>query len=130
MKIIPDFLQNFKIPWKSVLTSMPVIAFVLTHMLNSYGFLLLSLNVPRFLREAMHINMNEVRAITYIYILVYKLPYHIPYSLISLVDWLPFISTISGQFPLQVDLCAKLFLCGASHSIKAKYVSSYIVYLL
>lgn len=62
MKIELDFLQNFKIPWKSVLTSMPVFAFVLTHILNSYGFLMLSMNMPRFLREAMHINMNEVGA--------------------------------------------------------------------
>ncbi|KAH8402685.1 hypothetical protein KR215_005963 [Drosophila sulfurigaster] len=47
-------------PWRSLLTSAPVYAFVFTHVFHNYGFLLLSLNVPRFMSEAMQFNMKEI----------------------------------------------------------------------
>lgn len=57
---VPQTPQHFRTPWKSLLTSMPVYAFVLTHVFHNYGFLMLSLNVPRFMREAMQFNMKEI----------------------------------------------------------------------
>ncbi|ALC45930.1 CG7091 [Drosophila busckii] len=55
-----DATQNFSIPWTALLTSMPVYAFVLTHIFHSYGFLLVALVLPRFMREAMQYNMKEI----------------------------------------------------------------------
>ncbi|KAH8358821.1 hypothetical protein KR093_002699 [Drosophila rubida] len=53
-------VSHFGTPWRSLLTSAPVYAFVFTHVFHNYGFLLLSLNVPRFMSEAMQFNMKEI----------------------------------------------------------------------
>ncbi|TDG48363.1 hypothetical protein AWZ03_005108 [Drosophila navojoa] len=52
--------QNLSLPWRSLLTSPPVLAFVLTHVFHNYTFLLFSLIIPRFMREAMQLNMKEI----------------------------------------------------------------------
>ncbi|KAH8383765.1 hypothetical protein KR009_010402 [Drosophila setifemur] len=52
--------QVANIPWRSLLSSLPTIAFVLTHMFHTYTFLVLSLEMPRFMREAMELDMREV----------------------------------------------------------------------
>ncbi|XP_023034047.1 sialin [Drosophila willistoni] len=53
-------LQHLAIPWRSLLTSVPVYAFILTHIFHNYGYLLLSLVMPRFMREAMQFSLAEV----------------------------------------------------------------------
>ncbi|KAH8417615.1 hypothetical protein KR222_002817 [Zaprionus bogoriensis] len=52
--------QHVNIPWKCLLTSMPVYAFVLTHVFHNYGFLVLAQNLPRFMREAMRFDMQQI----------------------------------------------------------------------
>ncbi|XP_030559335.1 sialin [Drosophila novamexicana] len=52
--------QHLRIPWRSLLTSLPVYAFVLTHVFHNYTFLVLSLVMPRFMREAMQFNLKEI----------------------------------------------------------------------
>ncbi|EDW14393.1 sialin [Drosophila mojavensis] len=52
--------QHLSLPWRSLLTSLPVHAFVLTHVFHNYTFLLFSLIMPRFMSEAMQLNMKEI----------------------------------------------------------------------
>ncbi|XP_017040221.1 sialin [Drosophila ficusphila] len=52
--------QVLRVPWKSLLTSPYVYGFVLTHMFHTYTFLVLSLVMPRFMREAMEFDLQEV----------------------------------------------------------------------
>lgn len=52
--------QHLRIPWRSLLTSVPVYAFVLTHVFHNYTFLIFSLLMPRFMSEAMQFNMKEI----------------------------------------------------------------------
>ncbi|EDV93258.1 sialin [Drosophila grimshawi] len=52
--------QHLSIPWRSLLTSVPVYAFMLTHVFHNCGFLVFSLIMPRFMQEAMQFNMKEI----------------------------------------------------------------------
>ncbi|XP_050744630.1 sialin [Drosophila biarmipes] len=49
-----------RVPWKKLLMAPPAYAFVLTHMFHTYTFLILSLLMPRFMREAMEFDLREV----------------------------------------------------------------------
>ncbi|XP_030384528.1 sialin-like [Scaptodrosophila lebanonensis] len=48
------------IPWRAVLTSIPVHAFVLTHAFNNYGYIMLALLMPRILHESMNFKLKDV----------------------------------------------------------------------
>ncbi|EDV30117.1 uncharacterized protein Dana_GF19301 [Drosophila ananassae] len=48
------------VPWRSLIHSRPVYAFMLTHLFHCYTFLMLSTWLPRFLLEAMQLNLRQV----------------------------------------------------------------------
>ncbi|KAH8324078.1 hypothetical protein KR067_000333, partial [Drosophila pandora] len=48
------------VPWRSLIRSRPVYAFMLTHLFHCYTFLMLSTWLPRFLLEAMQLNLRQV----------------------------------------------------------------------
>ncbi|XP_037732899.1 sialin isoform X1 [Drosophila subpulchrella] len=52
--------QVLRVPWKKLLTAPSAYAFVLTHMFHNYTFLIISLLMPRFMREAMELDLREV----------------------------------------------------------------------
>ncbi|XP_030370711.1 sialin [Scaptodrosophila lebanonensis] len=54
----PPKVRN--IPWTSILTSLPVHAFILTHAFHNYGYIVLALLMPRILRESMQFTLKEV----------------------------------------------------------------------
>ncbi|XP_016976642.1 sialin [Drosophila rhopaloa] len=56
----PQKQQVLRVPWKSLLTSPPTFAFVLTHMFHTYTFLVIALLMPRFMREAMEFDLGKV----------------------------------------------------------------------
>ncbi|CAD6995279.1 sialin [Ceratitis capitata] len=47
------------IPWKNILTSAPVYAFILTHVFHSYGIIVFTMMLPRFLKEALGFSLSE-----------------------------------------------------------------------
>lgn len=77
--------------------------------------------LPRFLREAMHLDMQEVHnGSTFVFddwLILFLFS----------ADWLRLVGTISWRIPVEVDLCIKLFLCGETHGSFTHCVSSYIV---
>ncbi|KAH8292145.1 hypothetical protein KR054_006311 [Drosophila jambulina] len=52
--------QVLSVPWKSLMTALPAYAFVLTHVFHCYIFLMITLQTPRFMREAMEYDLDEV----------------------------------------------------------------------
>ncbi|SPP87948.1 sialin [Drosophila guanche] len=52
--------SQLSVPWRHLLTSLPVYAFILTHIFHNCTFLVLSVVMPRFMREAMQFNLHEV----------------------------------------------------------------------
>ncbi|XP_067618260.1 sialin [Eurosta solidaginis] len=51
--------KSHRIPWKDILTCVPVYAFILTHVLHSFGIMIFSLMLPRFLKEALGLSISE-----------------------------------------------------------------------
>uniref|UniRef100_A0A1I8NQL2 Major facilitator superfamily (MFS) profile domain-containing protein n=1 Tax=Stomoxys calcitrans TaxID=35570 RepID=A0A1I8NQL2_STOCA len=49
-----------KVPWKAILTSVPVYAFIFTHIFNTYGIMVFTLLIPRFFKEAMRLPLDQV----------------------------------------------------------------------
>ncbi|XP_054726671.1 sialin [Anastrepha obliqua] len=47
------------IPCKKILTSAPVYAFILTHVFHSYGIIVLTMMLPRFLKEALGFSISQ-----------------------------------------------------------------------
>lgn len=47
------------IPWKNILKSVPINAFFLTHICHTFGIIVLTLLLPRFLNETMRFSLKE-----------------------------------------------------------------------
>lgn len=47
------------VPWRAILTTIPVYAFIITHILHSYGIILITLVIPRFFKEAMRLPLDQ-----------------------------------------------------------------------
>ncbi|XP_002013876.2 sialin isoform X2 [Drosophila persimilis] len=56
----PLSTSQLNVPWRHLLTSLPVYAFILTHVFHNYTFLVLSVVMPRFMREAMQFTTHDV----------------------------------------------------------------------
>ncbi|XP_037810223.1 uncharacterized transporter slc-17.2 [Lucilia sericata] len=52
------------VPWKSILTSVPVYAFIFTHIFHTYGVMVFTLLIPRFFNEAMGLPLDLVGLIS------------------------------------------------------------------
>ncbi|XP_061388893.1 uncharacterized transporter slc-17.2 [Musca vetustissima] len=46
---------NNDVPWKDIFTSVPVYAFIFTHIFHTYGIMVFTLLIPRFFKEAMRL---------------------------------------------------------------------------
>ncbi|XP_011188331.1 sialin [Zeugodacus cucurbitae] len=51
--------KSKSIPWSHILSSAPVYAFILTHVLHSYGIIVFTMMLPRFLKEALDYSLSE-----------------------------------------------------------------------
>ncbi|EDV42636.1 uncharacterized protein Dana_GF16923 [Drosophila ananassae] len=49
-----------KVPWKKLLSSLPVYSFIMTHVFHNYTFLVLAILMPRLMREAMEFDLRHV----------------------------------------------------------------------
>ncbi|XP_055903508.1 putative inorganic phosphate cotransporter [Eupeodes corollae] len=47
------------IPWRQMITSCPILTFIITHICHSYGLIVLNLCLPRYLRDTMHFSLKE-----------------------------------------------------------------------
>ncbi|KAH8250024.1 hypothetical protein KR026_003984 [Drosophila bipectinata] len=52
--------QTVKVPWKKLLSSLPVYSFIMTHVFHNYTFLVLAILMPRLMREAMEFDLRHV----------------------------------------------------------------------
>lgn len=48
------------VPWRRVLTSRPVYAFIFTHIFHTYGIMVFTLLIPRFFKEAMRLPLDQL----------------------------------------------------------------------
>ncbi|XP_075147576.1 sialin [Haematobia irritans] len=48
------------VPWKDILTSVPVYAFIFTHICSTYSIMVIALLIPRFFKEAMRLPLDQV----------------------------------------------------------------------
>ncbi|KAM7361084.1 sialin isoform 1-T2 [Cochliomyia hominivorax] len=46
------------VPWKKILTSVPIYAFIFTHIFHTYGIMVFTLLIPRFFKEAMRLPLE------------------------------------------------------------------------
>lgn len=58
-----SLLQKPNIPWKHILTSLPVWALVFTHFGQNWGFYTLLTQMPKFLKDVLRFDLNEVRVV-------------------------------------------------------------------
>ncbi|XP_017473028.1 PREDICTED: sialin [Rhagoletis zephyria] len=52
--------KSKSVPWKKILSSPPVYAFILTHVFHSYGIIVMTMMLPRFLREALGFSIPQM----------------------------------------------------------------------
>ncbi|XP_065363537.1 uncharacterized transporter slc-17.2 [Calliphora vicina] len=52
------------VPWKTILTSVPVYAFIFTHIFHTYGIMVFTIMIPRFFKEAMRLPLDMVGLIS------------------------------------------------------------------
>jgi hypothetical protein len=53
------------VPWRSILTSVPVWALVLTHMAQNWGFYTLLTELPTYMKNILHFNIKVRRVLYY-----------------------------------------------------------------
>ena len=56
----PNSNSNQKIPWRSILTSVPVWALVVTHFGQNWGYYTLLTQMPRYFQQVLRFDLKEV----------------------------------------------------------------------
>ena len=54
------FFQGVKMPWKAAFTSLPVWAIIIAHFTENWGFYTLLTELPTFLKDVLHFDLQGV----------------------------------------------------------------------
>ena len=67
------YIQDVKVPWKAIFTSLPVWAIVVAHFSENWGFYTLLTELPSFLKHRLDFDLSKV---TYCYCVVHRICNH------------------------------------------------------
>lgn len=56
---VPGRVKNIKVPWRKILTSVPIYSYILTHFCINYVFITVILHLPLFMKEVHHFQLSS-----------------------------------------------------------------------
>lgn len=56
---IESDVTKLRTPWKSILTSSPVIALVFTQAAHDWGFFVIATDLPKYMHDVLHVSVQE-----------------------------------------------------------------------
>ncbi|XP_069961620.1 sialin isoform X2 [Bactrocera oleae] len=59
IRLLQGLVSSNCIPWTHILKSAPVYGFILTHILHSYGIIVFTMMLPRFMKEALGFTLSK-----------------------------------------------------------------------